>query len=132
VGGPGAQHTSLTWNPQELLTLLFFLFFFFSAGRFWLSTIKVLTLTGLIILALIIDLGGVPGQERIGFRYWQDGKAFKPYKTTGDVGKFLGFVNALVLALFAYMGTELIGVTVGEAKVSPREVVRGGRRGVAR
>lgn len=33
-------------------------------------------------------------------------------------GKFLGFVNALVLALFAYMGTELVGVTVGEAKVS--------------
>jgi hypothetical protein len=109
VGGPGRQQlvrSSLTlfrWGR--------------AARRFWLSTIKVLTLTGLILLALIIDLGGVPGQERIGFRYWQDGKAFKPYKTTGDVGKFLGFVNALVLALFAYMGTELIGVTVGEAKV---------------
>ena len=33
------------------------------------------------------------------------------------LGRFLGFINALVLALFAYMGTELIGVTVGEAKV---------------
>lgn len=45
-----------------------------------------------------------------------------PYKESGDVGKFLGFVNALVLALFAYMGTELIGVTVGEAK-NPRKTV---------
>lgn len=61
---------------------------------------------------MIIDLGGVPGQNRIGFHYWKDGKAFKPYKKTGDLGKFLGFVNALVLALFAYIGTELIGVTV--------------------
>lgn len=85
----------------------------------------------------------MPGQERLGFRYWKNGRAFKPYKKwvsflkrpveldplivihvyrTGDLGKFLGFVNALVLALFAYMGTELIGVTVGEAK-NPRKTV---------
>ncbi|ODN86860.1 amino acid transporter [Cryptococcus wingfieldii CBS 7118] len=94
----------------------------FGELEFWLSFIKVLTLTGLILLALIIDLGGVSGQERLGFRYWEDGKAFLPYKTTGNVGKFCGFVNALVLALFAYMGTELIGVTVGEAK-NPRRTV---------
>ena len=31
------------------------------------------------------------------------------YKKTGSLGSFLGFVNALVLALFAYIGTELIG-----------------------
>ena len=74
----------------------------------------------MILLGLIIDLGGVPGQPRLGFKYWQDGRAFKPYKLEGDKGKFLGFVNALVLALFAYMGTELIGVTVGEAKVGAR------------
>lgn len=82
--------------------------------------VKILTLTGLILLGLIIDLGGVPGQERIGFRYWKDGRAFRnwPRSIEGDLGKFTGFVNALVLALFAYMGTELVGVTVGEAKVS--------------
>ncbi|WWD18292.1 hypothetical protein CI109_102742 [Kwoniella shandongensis] len=94
----------------------------FGEVEFWLSFIKILTLTGLILLALIIDLGGVPGQERLGFVYWKNGKAFKPYKKAGDLGKFLGFVNALVLALFAYMGTELIGVTVGEAK-NPRKTV---------
>nr|ODN85718.1 amino acid transporter [Cryptococcus depauperatus CBS 7841] len=94
----------------------------FGEVEFWLSFIKIITLTGLILLALIIDLGGVPGQERIGFRHWKDGKAFKPYKREGDLGKFLGFVNAVVLALFAYTGTELIGVTVGEAK-NPRKTV---------
>ena len=74
-------------------------------------------MTGLILLGLIIDLGGVPGQPRIGFAYWQNGRAFLPYKATGDLGRFLGFVSAMVLAIFAYMGTELIGVTVGETKV---------------
>lgn len=76
----------------------------------------------MILLALIIDLGGVPGTDRIGFRNWKHGKAFLPYKQPGAPGKFYGFVNALVLALFAYMGTELIGVTVGEAK-NPRKTV---------
>ncbi|KAL1413663.1 amino acid transporter [Vanrija albida] len=94
----------------------------FGEVEFWLSLLKVVTLTGLILLGLIIDLGGVPGQERIGFRYWKNGKAFLPYKKTGSLGKFLGFFNALILALFAYMGTELVGVTVGEAK-NPRKTV---------
>jgi len=89
----------------------------FGEIEYWLSFVKIVTLTGLILLGLIINLGGVPGQGRIGFRYWKNGRAFRPYKKTGDLGKFLGFVNALVLALFAYMGTELVGVTVGEAKV---------------
>jgi len=42
---------------------------------------------------LIIGLGGVPNQDRIGFWYWRDGKAFNPYKKTGDLGAFLGIVN---------------------------------------
>jgi amino acid transporter len=91
---------------------------YFGEVEFWLSFLKIITLTGMILLGFIISLGGVPGQDRIGFAYWQNGKAFKEYKAKGDVGKFLGFVNALVNALFAFMGTELVGVTVGEAKVS--------------
>lgn len=94
----------------------------FGEVEFWLSLVKVITLTGLILLGLIIDLGGVPGQPRIGFAYWMNGQAFKAWKVPGDLGKFCGFVNALVLALFAYMGTELVGVTVGEAK-NPRKTV---------
>lgn len=94
----------------------------FGEIEFWLSLVKIITLTGLILLGLIIDLGGVPGQPRIGFAYWMNNKAFLAYKVSGSLGQFLGFVNALVLALFAYMGTELIGVTVGEAK-NPRKTV---------
>ncbi|WRT67563.1 uncharacterized protein IL334_004535 [Kwoniella shivajii] len=94
----------------------------FGEVEFWLSFIKILTLTGLILLGLIIDLGGVPGQDRLGFAYWKHGKAFKPYKTTGTEGQFLGWWNAMVLALFAYTGSELVAITVGEAK-NPRKTV---------
>lgn len=98
----------------------------FGEVEFWLSFIKILTLSGLIILGLVIDLGGGPNHDRIGFRYWKDGKAFVSYPKNagpgGAAGRFLGVVKALVGALFAYMGTELIGVTVGEAK-NPRKTV---------
>lgn len=93
----------------------------FGEVEFWLSLFKITVLTGLIILGLIIDLGGVPGQDRIGFRYWKKA-AFKSYKIPGKKGQFLGFVNALVLALLAFMGSELLGMTVGEAK-NPRKTI---------
>lgn len=95
----------------------------FGEFEFWLSLIKIITMTGLILLLLIIDLGGSPTGDRIGFRNWQDGKAFQEYPgTSGSVGRFLGFWNVMVVALFAYTGTELVGVTVGEAS-NPRKTV---------
>lgn len=95
----------------------------FGEVEFWLSLVKIITMTGLIILLLVIDLGGSPTGDRIGFRYFQDGLAFRPYpRTTGDKGRFLGFWSTMVTALFAYTGTELVGVTVGEA-ANPRKSV---------
>ncbi|KAF8682796.1 Dicarboxylic amino acid permease [Rhizoctonia solani] len=96
----------------------------FGELEFWLSSIKVLALIGLILMGIIIDLGGNPRGDRIGFRYWDpDNVANAPmgiYKTTGSKGIFLGFWAVMVNALFAFMGTELIGVTVGEAQ-NPRK-----------
>lgn len=50
----------------------------------------------LLLLGLIIDLGGVPGTDRIGFRYWRDPGAFVQYagnngEIAGTLGRFLGF-----------------------------------------
>lgn len=48
--------------------------------------------------------------------------AFKPYIKDGSAGRFLGFWSTMVTATFAYLGTELVGVTVGEAQ-NPRKTV---------
>lgn len=50
---------------------------FFGELEFWLSTIKVLTLCGIIILSIVLVLGGGPDHDRKGFRYWRDPGAFK-------------------------------------------------------
>lgn len=51
---------------------------FFGEFEFWLSSIKVLTICGLIILSLILMLGGGPDHDRKGFRYWKNPGAMKP------------------------------------------------------
>lgn len=95
---------------------------FFGEFEFWLSSFKVIVICGLILLALVIALGGGPDHDRRGFRYWNDPGAFKPYIKTGSAGNFLGFWSTMVTATFAYLGTELVGVTVGEAQ-NPRKTI---------
>ncbi|ORY59217.1 dicarboxylic amino acid permease [Pseudomassariella vexata] len=95
---------------------------FFGEFEFWLSSFKVITIVGIIILSLCIALGGAPDHDRRGFRYWKDPGAFKPYIMEGPAGQFLGFWSTMVTATFAYLGTELVGVTVGEAQ-NPRKTV---------
>jgi len=95
---------------------------FFGEFEFWLSSIKVITIIALILLSLILALGGGPDHDRKGFRYWKNPGAFAEYIDTGDTGKFLAFWSTMVTAVFAYLGTELVGVTVGEAQ-NPRKTV---------
>lgn len=94
----------------------------FGEIEFALSSAKVLTMCGLIILSLVLMLGGGPDHDRKGFRYWKDPGAFKPLYATGSTGNFLALWSTLVTAAFAYLGSELVGVTVGEAQ-NPRKVI---------
>jgi len=59
--------------------------------EFSFALLKVIFIIFLIILGLIIDLGGVPGTPKIGFRYWGSPGLFVEYIATGSWGKFLGF-----------------------------------------
>lgn len=45
---------------------------FFGEFEFWLSSLKVITIIGIIILSLVLALGGGPNHDRTGFRYWND------------------------------------------------------------
>lgn len=95
---------------------------FFGEFEFWLSSIKVVTIIALIILSLILACGGGPDHDPKGFRYWNDPGAFHEYIMTGAAGRFLAFWSVLTTAVFAYLGTELVGVTVGECQ-NPRRVI---------
>jgi len=88
----------------------------FGEIEFWLSSLKVTIMIGLMLLLFILAVGGGPNGDRSGFRYWQTPGAFAEYKVDGPAGRLLGLWSAMVTAVYAFSGTELVGVTVGEAK----------------
>jgi len=65
----------------------------YGEAEFIFASIKIITIVGLLLLALIIDLGGVPGQKRLGFHYWKDPGPIKQYppQVGGSLGRFLAF-----------------------------------------
>ncbi|PNY26212.1 Dicarboxylic amino acid permease [Tolypocladium capitatum] len=95
---------------------------FFGEFEFWLSSFKVLVIVGIILFSLIIACGGGPTHDAPGFRYWNDPGAFAPLYQKGSLGKFIGFWSVMVNATFAYLGTELVGVTAAEAQ-NPRRSI---------
>merc|ERR1711939_1053868 len=109
------------WIAVFLTTLIIVQFFGvrgYGEVEFFLGVIKIIAVLGFIIFGIIVDCGGVPGDDRgyIGFRYWNDAahgnKAFRH--------GFKGFCSVFVNAAFAFGGTELVGLAAAEA-ADPRK-----------
>lgn len=87
----------------------------------------------LLLLGLIIDLGGVPGQERIGFRYWRDPGAFVQYNDIpGSIGRFCSFFTAFINAGYSYSGTEVVIISAAEASSPSTQIPKAARRVIYR
>nr|GAT55187.1 predicted protein [Mycena chlorophos] len=71
----------------------------FGESEFFFATIKIMLVLGCIIGGLVVDLGGGPVHERIGFQYWKNPGAFAPYILSGPTGKFLGWFHTLLQAV---------------------------------
>jgi amino acid transporter len=73
---------------------------------------------GLIILGIILDLGGGPDHDRLGFRYWKNPGPFVQFDgIKGAKGRFLGFSKVFTQAAFSYIGTEIVAVSDGCASL---------------
>ncbi|KAG0647966.1 Dicarboxylic amino acid permease [Hyphodiscus hymeniophilus] len=95
----------------------------FGEFEFWLSSVKVLVILGLIIFTVVVAAGGGGKTHPKGFHYWNDPGAFAVYPgLKKGSGQFLGFWSVLSSAVFSFLGAELVGVTVGEAQ-NPRKAI---------
>ena len=116
---------------------------YFGEFEFWFAFIKIITVIGLLILCLIIDLGGAPDHDRRGFRYWNQ----EPFNNTylglepAPKARFLGFwavscyrvsldrsahsfaAQVLTQASFSYGGMESLASICLEAE-NPRKTMR--------
>ncbi|EXJ78263.1 hypothetical protein A1O3_09424 [Capronia epimyces CBS 606.96] len=86
------------------------------------SIIKIILIIGLIIGGLVVDLGGSPTHDRIGFRYWKDPGPFNAHLVPGNTGKFLGFLSTLISAAYAFCNIQVVALTGAETK-NPRKLI---------
>ncbi|CAO3594661.1 unnamed protein product [Absidia cylindrospora] len=85
--------------------------------EYWLSMIKVLIVLVFIIIAILVTSGAVGDHEVIGFKYWNDPGAFVGLGAVETV-------SVLLSAGFSFQGTEIVGVTAGEAKNPTKTIPR--------
>lgn len=90
--------------------------------EFWAALGKMLLIIGLIIYTFITMLGGNPLGDRYGFRYWQDPGSFAELYYEGSLGRFLGFLQCLIMASFTIAGPDYVAMAAGEAE-NPRVVM---------
>lgn len=95
---------------------------FFGQYEFILSSFKIMVVLGLIILSLVLALGGGPDRDRKGFKYWNDPGAFAGDAT--DLGRLRAICRTAPPAMFAYLGSELIGINVLHARNPRKAAVR--------
>jgi len=103
---------------------------YFGESEFFFSIIKIIMITGLILLGLIIDLGGAPNHQRLGFRYWRDPGAFKGLGLVDNknTDRFLGWLSVIVQAAFSFQGMELVAIAASETESPRRNIAKAVRR----
>ncbi|WOO76676.1 Dicarboxylic amino acid permease [Vanrija pseudolonga] len=94
--------------------------------EFIFSSIKVITIVGLIIAGIAINCGAGPKGHYIGFSYWKNPGAFGVNYNglKGSKGKFLGFWAVLTQAAFSYFGGEVVAVAAAESKNPVKSIPR--------
>ncbi|KAI9271489.1 amino acid permease/ SLC12A domain-containing protein [Phascolomyces articulosus] len=85
--------------------------------EYWFALIKILVVIMFIIVCILVSTGAVGNLGAIGFKYWNDPGAW------GSDGA-VGTVSVLLSAGFSFQGTEVVGVTAGEAKNPTKTIPR--------
>lgn len=88
----------------------------YGESEFWFALIKVITVLAFLALGILMIMG-VLGGKSPGFENWTVGEA--PF-----VGGGMGILSIFMVAGFSFQGTEIVGVTAGEARDPERTVPR--------
>lgn len=86
----------------------------FGESEFFFCIIKVMAVTGFIILGIVLVCGGGPSHQFVGGMYWRDPGPF--------ANGFKGVSSVFVMAAFSFGGTELVGLSAAEAADPGRAV----------
>ncbi|RKP29943.1 hypothetical protein METBISCDRAFT_23766 [Metschnikowia bicuspidata] len=94
----------------------------FGEVEFWLSLGKVIMAVGLIFFTFITMVGGNPKHWAFGFIYWQNPGPMNVFHSTGNLGRFEGFLACLIRATFMFSGPEYVSLVASET-INPRKTL---------
>ncbi|GME92029.1 hypothetical protein B5S28_g4179 [[Candida] boidinii] len=94
---------------------------YFGEVEFWIASIKILCILGLIIVGIVIFFGGAPASNGVlGFHYWNKPGAFNDNYVEGDTGRFLAVITALIKSAFAFILTPELITSCASESCDPR------------
>ncbi|CAK7265231.1 hypothetical protein SEPCBS57363_001476 [Sporothrix epigloea] len=88
----------------------------YGEAEFWLSIGKLILILILYMFTFVTMVGGNPRHDAYGFRYWKSPGSFAEHLSTGDIGRFEGFLACVWSASFTVVGPEYISMVAAEAK----------------
>ncbi|PBK69111.1 general APC amino acid permease [Armillaria solidipes] len=107
---------------------------YFGESEFFFALIKLSTITGLLLAGLVIDLGGGPNHDRIGFRYWKDPGALARAGLVSNINtdRFLAIMSVIIQAAFSFTSMELVAIAASETENPRRNIGKAVNRVVYR
>jgi amino acid transporter len=106
-----ARNTNTSYSALNIFAVRIY-----GESEFWLSGGKVFLITMLFFFTFVTMVGGNPAHDAFGFRNFNSPGAFAEHLSTGILGKFEGFLNALWAAAFTCVGPEYVSIVAAEAK----------------
>ncbi|KAH9479305.1 Dicarboxylic amino acid permease [Psilocybe cubensis] len=104
---------------------------YFGESEFIFALIKLTLIIGLLLVGLVVDLGGGPKGDRIGFRYWKNPGAINRAGLVNShigIDRFLAMLSVLVNAAFSFQGMELVVIAASETESPRRNIAKAVRR----
>jgi len=103
---------------------------YFGESEFFFSVIKLILIIGILFAGLVVDLGGGPDHERIGFRFWSNPGAINRahFVEDGNTDRFLAILNVIIQAAFSFQGMELVCIAASETENPRRNIAKAVRR----
>ncbi|KAJ6474095.1 general APC amino acid permease [Mycena vulgaris] len=103
---------------------------YFGEAEFFFSIVKLTLIIIILFAGLIIDLGGGPSHERIGFKHWVNPGPVNRAHLVEDAGadRFLAILSVIIQAAFSFQGMELVCIAASETENPRRNIAKAVRR----
>lgn len=97
----------------------------FGETEYWLSAVKVAVLIMFIVLGGVLLVAGIGGRPAVGFANLTANQGFFPFGLKG-------IAASMLVVMFSFGGSEMIGMTLGETKNPEKVIPRAARNVILR